>query len=43
MVKEEHCDRNSLVSVHTDDGAAHGAFGAPRGPNYEAKISKDGR
>ena len=32
MMNEEHCDRNSLVSVDTDDGAAHGAFGASLAP-----------
>ena len=36
MVKEEHCDRNSLLSarlsVDTDDGAAHGAQSAQDGP-----------
>ena len=32
MVKEEHCDRNSLLSVDTDDVAAHGAQSAQDGP-----------
>ena len=27
-----HCDRNSLVSVETDGGAAQGALGAADGP-----------
>ena len=29
---EEHWDRTFMVSVDTDDGAAHGAFGAFLGP-----------
>ena len=32
MVKEEHCDRISLLSVDTDDVAAHGAQSAQDGP-----------
>ena len=32
MVKEEHCHRNSLLSVDTDDVAAHGAQSAQDGP-----------
>ena len=32
VVNEEHCDRNSLVSVATDHGAAHGAQSVPDGP-----------
>ena len=31
-MKEEHCDRNSLLSVDTDDVAAHGAQSAQDGP-----------
>ena len=32
VVNDEHCDRNSLVSVATDHGAAHGAQSAQDGP-----------
>ena len=39
-----HCDRNSLVSVDTDDGAAQGALGAAEGPwaeKYPTKQESD--
>ena len=42
VVNEEHCDRNSLVSVATDHGAAHGAQSVPDGPesNQDTSIFK---
>ena len=39
-----HCDRNSLVSVDTDDGAAQGALGAAEGhwaEKYPTKQESD--
>ena len=40
-----HCDRNSLVSVDTDDGAAQGALGAENGPQLPqfSKSRSNGR